>query len=503
MEDLKVFIESNIFSAACPKERDSEEKAIFKGGIVSLDLLQSMRPKTEIESSRLSYVTNLCLAVPRPFPISDELSGLEKACMKLSFGEYEDIDLSMYGFRHELVGAIPTRGGCGNSILVVRCSGTKNGREHVYSTRRYEFGNEIVESLSVEEQAILLVEAIRIFNTEVCHDLRRLKIQAYIDRVLFPENEGNEIVKMTAHYYLMMLNLEPCELDFPCEKITESAFELPFVFRSEWEKVLGDAYYNYSAHEKALEYFRKHGCNTKAINCLIKLNRGNEAAGMALKEIESIGDPTSHQSRVRLCSMNTIVGTITGEEIYFDRAFDAYRSYEPLRAKGVYFLKAGNAKKAAASFEEALRLAPLNTEIQFLYASALTSLSRFSEAAAVYERLTADDQKNAVFLRNLAMCRIQLKDIANGLSSLKKASMYDNGAMQAYFLMSIKYNMPREIRYSLERVSLFEDLEDGVVYLVENRILRKDEVKSALMKNSRIAHVVESLMKRVDSIRVQ
>ncbi|AFM98028.1 hypothetical protein EHEL_031330 [Encephalitozoon hellem ATCC 50504] len=500
MEDLKAFVKLNVCTSCCFEEKDSEHAGAFKSGIVSLDLLLAITPENEEEESRLRYVTNLCLMHPKPFPISNKLSGLEKACMRLSFGEYEGIDLSMYDFKHELVGSVPTNSGIyENAILIVRCSGTKNGKEHVYTTERYEFGNEIVQSLTVEEQSILLVEMIKIFNTEICQDLRKLKVQAYIDRILFPRNEKSEIVGRTARYYLMALNLEPCELESYYGEIADLTFEHPFVFRNEWEKLLGDAYYSHSAYSKALEYFEKYKCNAKIINCLVKLNRNDEAVERALEEIESIGRPKCLQSKIRLCNMNIVVGTITGKEMYFDAALDAYYSYEPLKAKGIYFLKAGNAGKAIASFEEALRMVPRNTEIQFLYASALTSAERFSEAAAVYERLVADDQKNTVFLRNLAMCRIQLEDIKNGLASLKKASMYDQNVMHAYFLMSIKYNLPKEIRYSLERVDFFEDLEDAVMYLVGNKVLSKDEVKSALKRNNRITSMAESLIEKIDS----
>ncbi|ADM11273.1 uncharacterized protein Eint_031310 [Encephalitozoon intestinalis ATCC 50506] len=500
MEDLRTFIASNVFSAYCSEMPSLENSGAFKSGIVLLDLLQNAKPANEIEKSRLNYMMNLCLKDPQPFCIPRELSGLERACMMLSFKEYEKIDLSMYGFRYELVGCVPTNEGAyGNSILIVRCNGTSNEKKHVYSTEKYKFENEIVPSLSVGEQSILLVEMIRVFNTEICPDLRRLKVQAYIDRVLFPWNEKSEVVKMTAHYYLMMLNLEPYDLEFTHERITDSIFEIPFVFHSEWEKLLGDAYYNCSAYSKALVYFQKYRCNTKIINCLVKLNRNDEAVERALEEVRSIGDPTSHESKVRLCNMNIILGIITGEENYFDRALSIYHSYEPLRAKGVYFLKAGDTEKAIISFKKALEIVPWNTEIQFLYASALTSAKRFSEAEVVYERLVADDQRNAVFLRNLAMCRIQLQDIKNGLISLKKASMYDQNVMEAYFLMSIKYNIPKEIKYSLERVDSFEGLEDGVMYLVENKILCENEVKSALMRNVRIGDLAESLIKRIDS----
>lgn len=500
MEDLKTFIRLNICSSCCIEEKDSGQIGAFKNGIVSLDLLLGITPMDEAEKSRLNYVMNLCLTHPNPFPIPNRLSELEKACMKLSFEEYESIDLSMYDFRHELVGSVPTNSGTyENPVLIVRCSGTKNGKEHIYFTEKYKFESEAVQSLTVEEQSILLVEMIKIFNTEVCQDLRRLKVKAYIDRILFPKNEKSEMVKRTANYYLMALNLDPHELEPFHEEITDLVFECPFVFRNEWEKLLGDAYYSYSAYTKALVYFEKYKCNSKAINCLVSLNRGCEAVERALEEIKSIGVPTNHQSKIRLCNVNIILGTITGKEAYFDAALDAYYSYEPLKAKGIYFLKAGVIEKAVNSFEEALNIVPRNAEIQFLYASALTSAERFSEAAVVYERLVADDQKNTIFLRNLAMCRIQLEDIKNGLTSLKKASMYDQNIMQAYFLMSIKYNIPKEIKYSLERVDPFEDLEDGVMYLIEKKVLSEDEVKSALARNNRIANIAESLIKKIDS----
>ncbi|AFN82750.1 hypothetical protein EROM_031280 [Encephalitozoon romaleae SJ-2008] len=500
MEDLKTFIRLNMRSSCCVEEEGSDQIETFKNGIVSLNLLLGITSTNEIERSRLNYVMNLCLTHPNRFPVSNRLSELEKACMKLSFGEYESIDLSMYGFRHELVGSVPTNSGTyENPILIVRCSGTKNGKEHAYFTERYMFENETVQRLTVEEQSILLVEMIKIFNTEVCHDLRRLKVKAYIDRILFPKNEKSEMVKRTANYYLMALNLDPREQEPFHEEITDLVFECPFVLHNEWEKLLGDAYYSYSAYEKALVYFEKYKCNSKAINCLVNLNRGSEAAERALEEIKSIGVPTNRRSKIRLCSMNIILGTIIGKEAYFDAALDAYYSYEPLRAKGIYFLKAGAVEKAINSLEKALNIVPGNTEIQFLYASALTSAKRFSEAAAVYERLVADDQKNTMFLRNLAMCRIQLEDIKNGLTSLKKASIYDQNMIQAYFLMSIKYNIPKEIKYSLERIDPFEDFEDGVMYLIEKKVLSKDEVKFALARNNRIANIVESLIKKIDS----
>lgn len=503
MESLKTFIDLNMRFTSSSKENGLGDLEMFKKGIVSLDLILDMEPKTEAEFSRLCYLRNLCLVSPKPFLISSELSGLEKACMKLSFGDYDGIDLSMYSFRHELIGSVPTNKGVyGNSMLIVRCGGTAGRKKHVYSTPNYEFGNEAVESLTIEEQLILLVEMIRVFYVEIYPDLRRLKVQAYIDRILFPENEKSEVVRMAARYYLMALNLEPWEPEPLTEQITDMIFEVPFVFRSEWERLLGDAYYNYSAYGKALEYFEKYGCNLKAIECLFRLNRGDEAEVRALEEIERIGDPRDHQSRVRLCNMNIVLGGITGKEAYFDAALEACYSHEPLRAKGIYFFKSGNIEKAIASCEKALLLVPRNVEILFLYASALTCAKRFAEAAAIYEKLAADDPRNVVFLRNLAMCRIQLEDISGGLEKLKRASMYDENAMQAYFLMSIKYDIPEEIRYSLERVCSFDDLEEGVVYLVQSGTLQRDEVKAALTRNSRIVDV-ESLLKKIDMIEAQ
>lgn len=501
MGGLKAFIGSNICSGG-DGEGDSYDGRRVKNGVVDLDILLSCGPQTEVESSRLSYVWNLCLVDPQPFSISDEVSGLERACMMLSFGDYEHIDLSGYGFHHRLIGSVPTNDGVyGNSILVVECNGTKNRKEHGYSARGYSFDMK-AESLTVEEQSILVVEMMVIFNTEVCQDLRRLKVQAYVDRVLFPLNERNEVIRMCALYHYMMLTSEPFLPRIEDVEVTDGIFEIPFVFLSDVEKQVGEAYYMCLAYENALRYFKKYRNSVRAIHCLVKLDRGEEAIEVATREVERVGEPTDHASRVRLSNINILLGSMTGNEAYFDTAFNTHSSYESLKAKGMYLSKRGEVTRAADAFEEALRISPQNTELLFLYATALTSSMRFREAAAVYEKLVADDRKNTVFLRNLAMCHLELKDVAGGLRSLKEASRYDQNMMQAYFLMSIKHNVPEEIIYSLERVGGFEDLEEGVMYLVESRTLDIEEVKSALMKNNRISDQLDSLLNKINKLRL-
>lgn len=500
MESLNAFVKSNLHRACDAQE--SGCKRVLKHGLVDLDVLSGVRPDTEMDNARLSRVWNLCLVDPIPFSIPDEASGLEAACMRLSFHEYEGIDLSMYKLRHELVGGVPTNEGTvGNSILMVSCYGTQNRKEHAYVTREYRFDNISAASLTAEEQCILLVEMGRVFHTEVCQDLRRLKVQAYIDRVMFPENEENEAVRRTALYYQMMLDCRPWEVDFADVDVTDAVWEVPFAFMNEAEMQLAEAYYALSAFDAALEYFRKYRNAVKTIHCLVRLGRGEEAAREAAEEIERM-QGSEDQPKTRICNVNILLGSITGEEEYFDRAFDAHRSHEPLRAKGMHLLKTNEFGRAVSAFKEALGLAPQNAELLFLYASALASSERFSEAAAVYERLVADDRKNVAYLRNLAMCRIQLEDVENGFKSLKQASRYDQQMMQAYFLMSLKYNMPREAVYSLERVDYFEDLQEGVLYLLESGALGGEEVRAALAKNSRISGQLHALLGKIDKLAI-
>lgn len=500
MNELMKFIRSNVYGTCGEMERGPH--SIFKDGIVDLYVLPSIAPVTEVDVCRLSYIRNLCLINPVSFFIPSEVNGLERACMKLSFGEYEDIDLSMYSFRHELIGTVLTIDGAYQaSVLLVRCSGTKNKKQYCYSTEKYCFDDVKVESLTVEEQSILLVEMVRILKTEICQDLRRLKAQAYIDRLLFPENETSEFLRRTVMYYHLMVNLEPVKLDIGNGDIPDSVFTVPFVFLSDIEKQLAEVFYVCGSSERALEYFRKYNNTIKTIQCLINLNRKEEAMKEATEEIRRIGTPVSHESRTKLCNLNISLGNITGEESYFDCAFNVYRSYEPLKAKAVYFIREKHFDRAVECLKAALELAPRNVELLFLYASALTSCERFAEAAVVYEKLVADDQKNVVFLRNLAMCRIRVEDVENGLRALKEASRYDQHVMQAYFLMSIKYNIRKEILYSLERLDKFEDFEEGVMYLVDSGTLGKDEVKAALMKNNRIANQISFLLDRIDRLK--
>ncbi|KAH9411865.1 hypothetical protein HK407_03g06170 [Ordospora pajunii] len=498
MDILKEFIELNVCTTGDFKgAADGVKKAI-----AGMDLLVKVEVAGEVEASYLKYVQNLCVTNPVVFDVSPELNGLERACMMISFDDYEHIDLSMYCLRHEIVGCVPSNNGVGDDdpVLIVRCKGSLREKMHVYCAREYVFYNEMAESLSVKEQCVLLVEMIRIANLEKCEDLRRLKVQAYIDRIMFPANENSAMINRIVDYYRIKIMGEVLEPEFAMnglEADLEHVFEFPHVFRCDVELQMGEMYFNDLSYAKALGYFEKYHDIIKTIKCLAALNRNEEAIGKARMELRNLKG-NAYSNRIKACNLMIILGEMTGNENYFDEAFEVYRSYEPLKAKGMFFFRSKQFEKAICAFEQTLKLVPHNVEVQFVYACSLTSALRFEEATDVYEKLVADDQKNVMFLRNLAMCRIQLDDMNKGLSALKEAARYDGGMMQAYLLMCIKYKIEAEIRYSLERVSWFDELEAGLMYVVQEKILSIDEVLFALKRNARIREEADELIKKVE-----
>ncbi|TBU16430.1 hypothetical protein CWI42_030620 [Ordospora colligata] len=499
MNILKEFIMLNLRSTDVSKCTDDVKK-----GIAGIDLLEKAEMTKNVEQSYLNYVRNLCSICPEVFEIPPELNGLEKACMMMSFYDYS-FDLSMYPLRHEIVGCVPTMSMIGDCpVLIVRCQGCKGEKEHVYCARGHFFGTEMVESLDLNEQCILLIEMVRIANMEKDYDLRRLKLQAYIDRIMFPMNEESALVKKIVDYYRIKELNEFLEPDFALDDFEAhfiNIFEFPHVFRCDLEIYLAEMYFNNLSYEKAIVYFEKYDVIIKTIKCMNALNRNEEAVSKAKAELDNL-KKNPEKNKIRICLLLIALAEITGNVHYFDEAFGFYRSYEPLKAKGKFFLENKLFVSAIGAFEQTLELVPHNTDVLFLYACSLTSAERYKEAKDVYEKLVADDQKNVSFLRNLGMCRIKLNEISNGLNTLKTAAKYDARMMSSYLLMCIKYKVREEIMYSLERVGWFYDLEDGLDYILEEKILSVQEVAVALSKNISIKEDSKELIDKFKSMSI-
>lgn len=444
-------------------------------------------PTNEIEKARIEYIKNIFFKKTEQFYVPAHLNILEQACMKLSFNDYENINMLI---DHKIIGMVPTsRGTYEYPIMVIKCKISEKRPLHKFKCRNYEFDNFLVEALAVHEQIALLIEMIKIFNLEKALDLRNLKVQAYIDRLLFEENEENALLKRVVFYYDSIINNQYKFLENIVEEEiedSENIFITPLVLYNDILIQLAEAYYVNGWFQKALDIFKNFDDKIKIMNCYVNLNENNEAIKIGTEELQRINNPTTQKEKIRVCNIEILLGVLTNDDIHFDRAFQVYKSYEPKRAKAMLRFKQKNYKEALCSFKEALEFAPRNVELKFFYASCLSLLNEFEEAIKVYQSLLGDDPKNVMYLRNISMCYLKLEDVSSTMQNLKKAAMYDSEVMKAYFLMAIKYNLYDEIIYSLEKVGDFDSLEEGIEYLIESKTVNKETVKKSLEKNAKL-----------------
>jgi tetratricopeptide (TPR) repeat protein len=490
MEEIEAFLRANILRAPCTEPFEAGAESGYKTGIAHLQALRQIRPVNEVEQAYLNYAANLCLLNPKPFSIPSSLTGLEKACMRLSFGDYENIDLSEYPLTHRLVG-VQMLDGSADTVMFIRCKNTMSKELYRYSNDL----EECCESLTATEQSILLVEMIKVYHTEICRDLRRMKVAAYSERILFPKNERNDLIRRVAAYYGVLVSPEPgClgEWDGEMGEIRE----VPLIFQSDVERGLADVYYERGMYERALDYYTKHRSRIQAIGCLEKLSRKEDVVAEALVAAREIGERRSFRNGISLCNLYTKLGELTEDTLYFDKAFEAYPSFEPKKAKACFLMRRGRVAEAILDIEKALDRSPDNTELLFLYASALVAIKRYEDASLVFGRLVNNDPRNPELLRNLSMCYLHFDDVRKAMEKLKLASRYDTGLLKEYFLFSVKYDLLDEAAYALERMDGFRYLSEGVAYLVHNELMDVGRIKDALLRNPKLSKDADAILAR-------
>lgn len=342
MQQLENFIKHNIF---CSDELEStfteESCAPFRIGIQSTNILIDFQPSNELENIRHNYLMNLSLSTPSPISIPDNIKGLERAVIQLSSLDFENISYAGFKMQFELTGVDLDDDSKNKQRMMVKCYNTHNKEKFPFFIDGKSLKNCLIEPLTAKEQAILLIELIKVYKTEVSADLRDLKVKAFIDRILFDKNDQVEPIIRVATYYESLItgNYDKLEQLVNKDKLEESGmnvivshgfeeelslFETPLVFSCDILTQLAEAYYSAGLYEKASEIFKRYNSIIPLMNCYIKMGKIEDAVEVGVGEANKLYNTTDRRLRIRVCNIYTLLGTLLDDDDFFDKAFIYY-----------------------------------------------------------------------------------------------------------------------------------------------------------------------------------
>lgn len=489
MDEFQFFLNQNINNVTPNGNHDNN----YKIGLGLIEFLEKYYnfEVNPILFSRYLYIKNLCLTEPVAFYVPGVLNSCEKALMYASFYDFERALASLQtGFSCEVIGTeAKTRTGSMKNVDVLKTYNNTYNQLLEYDSLGYSYSNFRVEPLTLEEQVFLYIKMLDILKNEENATLRKFRLNAYIQRAIYSKNSKNDSLLRAFYLLDSIVNNTTKEIENIKDNIIcidESIFKFPIVFKCELLIQLGLAYKNtfyYSDAYRTLQIFPMY---FEKIDCLIVLNRAEDAVREITEYIERIGMPKSREESMILSELNIKLGHLYQNPEFFDKAASIFLSSRPYQIKGLMFYKMKDYEKAALSLEQALAINPQNEELRFTYGCILIDLGRIAESLKIFKALKEEDPKNEKVSKILSCCYMKMNDIENTLNELKSVAFNDIPSMNKLFITAVQNGKVKHIKWALSKMSNISVLKSGIAYLYETNILTLDEMKILVKSNTHV-----------------
>ncbi|KAF9764969.1 Tetratricopeptide repeat protein 27 [Nosema granulosis] len=447
----------------------------------------------EMTVARYKYITNICSEKPVPFFIPTQVSFLERCCMMFSFDDYSLLE--KVPFSHEIVGACTAV--TEEQVLYVYIKDCESKEKFKYETRGMSFKDVYVQPLTVSEQTILCLYMIKTYKETKCEVLRRLKVQAYLDRLFFSMNETNFFIWRVLEFYNSLINIKYRELEIIRTKTffldPNVVFNIPIILRRDIDVQLANVYHSYGYYNKALTLYSFYLCYDMEIDCLIRMRKDNEAVSKIQVQMLKISKTYTFNQRAQYADYCMKLAKLLDDEKYYEAAFEAYKSYEPLYSKAIHFFKKKDYEKSLTELQRALKLAPENENILYSYACNLTELKRYQEAITVYEKLIDKNKSRTEYHKNIALCYFFLENLEKCMEKLKRAAVFDPNSMELYFKLALTHNKKDELLWCFTKLDYVEATKDKIDLVLNDNIVDKESLIASVSANPKLRNYLKEL----------
>ncbi|KAF7683769.1 TPR repeat-containing protein C19B12.01 [Astathelohania contejeani] len=387
--------------------------------------------------------------------IPDSLSLLRKANILLGLNLYEEAKNCIKEFKS--INKIYTKlsgreayflryNRIKNTTYVLEISDDKITEKGTNHTKNHEFVNFVFSPLSLMHKRLLLTELELLMQTE--YDKMNLVDigRAYLDRLMYEENEKDEIIDNVIVYYNSrfyedyesLYNLEKLiKINNKVEKrITSDIFDIPFKFQYEVKKLLARRYLQLHLLESAYLLYEELLDFEKIIHCCVGMGKEKEAIEKLEERLKNTDD------KMIKSDIYLLLAGLKNEPIYFDLSFKEFRNAESMRQKGLFFYKKGDFIESKIDFEKALEIIPFNDRTLFYYGCVLMELEEFDIAERVYKEILLRDERNTMAYINLSSCLIRMGRSEEAIKYLKTGVKLKNDHKLAenYFILLLKLN---------------------------------------------------------------
>ncbi|KAK6090764.1 hypothetical protein P3W45_000009 [Vairimorpha bombi] len=436
---------------------------------------------------RFKYLKNLVLIHPNKLDVSESTDLVKKLIIMLSYNDtslLKDIQL----IDHEIIGVLTEN--CDTPILFVNIKNPESNDITYPFEARNRSCNFRVSSLNINEQVCLSIYMINIYKNEKDFYTRKIQVLAYLDRLMFKENEKHNLLTRLYEYYYSLVTdtYEGIEKVLSGLKQTslEECMNFPLVLRRDLEYQLATVYKKCGFNEKALKIFTSLKSILEEIECLIALKRIEEAVSILKTELTKFDKIDTFDKRVLYCEYCIKLGWLLDDPKWFDKGYDTYKSYEPIEHKGRYYFKKEDFINSKIAYEKALEIVPQNERILFAYASIKIKLEEYLGCKDIFKRLIEMDKRNPEYARNLAICYYHEEKLEKCMRILKNNALGDSSSMEFYFKLVIKNKQKEEILWCISRISDMRYIELFLKLLVAENIISKEEAIESKNKNPHI-----------------
>ncbi|OQS55433.1 Ttc27 [Ecytonucleospora hepatopenaei] len=213
-------------------------------------------------------------------------------------------------------------------------------------------------------------------------------------------------------------------------------------------------------------------------------NEGIEKTEQTFEFLNSINlEIFSEKNKKQLSGIFIKLGHLYQDYRFYDISYRIYPDFKPLKAKSMFFF---TKKDFVASLKVCEELRKMNSEmvdVNFNYGCCLIELEKYTEAIKVFKKLKFEDPLNITIATNLSHCYGKLNDVEQALLSLKQIAKTDQRIMKKYFILSIKNTKIEEIKFALANIKIDKLVEEGINFLIYNKLLFKDEILEILKNN--------------------
>lgn len=428
-----------------------------------------------------AYIKNCCLKHPVPFDVPFDIDQLQQICFMFSFNDFSYLKTSTL-IDHNFIGLIPENTNI--PILFVDIK-SNNFQEQKYKffTRKYRFNKE-VKALNIDEQIKLSLHMVCLYNTEKCEYLRKIKTQAYLDRLLFCENEKHFLLTRLYIYFESLINHETKYLEEILEqnffKVDSYLLKIPLIFRRDLELNLANIYFKLKYFESSLIIFKKLNMIQEEIECLINLKKTDEAIVKIKQHMKII----KNENNILFCNYCIKLGHMTKDINYFDLGYEAYKSFEPLKEKAIFLHTNNQFNKAKIEYQKVLKIVPQNESVLYGYASVKVILKEYLECIDIFLRLIEMNKTNPEYHRNLALCYYNVNNVDKCLKSLKKNSLRDPTSLDLFFKICIKNRNKEGILWYINKIKDENIFKKLISFLLIEKYINENEAAECARNNN-------------------